>query len=53
MSGSAVELITKPDLLKKIKDEHTKRMTGKKYICSIPVDVKPPIEIARKAAGLD
>ena len=53
MAGSAVELITKPDLLKKIKDEHNKRMTGKKYICPIPVDVKPPIENARKAAGLE
>jgi aminobenzoyl-glutamate utilization protein B len=53
MAGSAVELVTKPDLLKSIKDEHSKLMTGKKYICPIPKDVKPPLEIARKAAGLD
>ena len=52
MAGSALDLVTKPDLLKKIKDEHAKRMTGKKYVCPIPADVKPPLEIARKAAGL-
>ena len=53
MAGSALDLVTKPDLLKKIKDEHAKRMTGKKYVCPIPADVKPPLEIARKAAGLE
>ncbi len=53
IAGSAVELVTKPNLLKKIRDEHAKRMTGKKYICPKPDDVNPPLEIARKAAGLD
>jgi aminobenzoyl-glutamate utilization protein B len=53
MAGTAVELVTKPDLLKEIKDEHSERMTGKKYVCPIPKDVKPPLEIARKAAGLE
>jgi aminobenzoyl-glutamate utilization protein B len=53
MAGSAVDLITKPDLLKKIQDEHKERMTGKKYVCPIPPEVKPPLEIARKAAGLE
>jgi len=52
MAGSAVELITKPDLLKKVKDEHVESMIGKKYVCPIPPEVKPPLEIARKAAGL-
>ncbi len=51
MAGSAIELVTKPDLLKKIKDEHEKRMTGKKYICPIPKDIKPPLEIAREQAS--
>jgi len=51
MAGSAVELIAKPDLLKKIKDEHAEKMTGRKYVCPIPRDVKPPIEIAREQAS--
>ncbi|MHA2234280.1 MAG: amidohydrolase [Candidatus Thorarchaeota archaeon] len=53
MAGSALELVTKPNLLKKVKDEHAELMTGKKYVCPIPDDVKPPLEIARKAAGLE
>ncbi len=51
MAGSAVELIIKPDLLKKIKDEHSERMTGRKYVCPIPRDVKPPLDIAREKAS--
>jgi len=51
MAGSAVELVTKPDLLKKIKDEHAERMTGKRYICPIPEDIKPPLEMAREKAS--
>ncbi len=53
MAGTAVELVSDTDLLKKIKDEHAKKMTGKKYICPIPADVQPPIEIAKKAAGIE
>ena len=41
-------VVTKPELLKKIKDEHAKAMTGRKYVCPIPKDVKPPLEIARE-----
>jgi len=51
MAGSAVELITKPDLLKKVKDEHAEKMAGRKYVCPIPEDVKPPLEIAREQAS--
>ena len=51
MTGSVVELLTNPDLLKKIKDEHAEVMTGKKYICPIPKDVKPPLDIAREQAS--
>jgi len=51
MAGSAVELIIKPDLLKKIKDEHSERMTDRKYVCPIPKDVKPPLDIAREQAS--
>ncbi len=51
MAGSAVELLTDPDLLKEIKDEHVEKMKGMKYICPIPDDVKPPLEIAREQAS--
>jgi aminobenzoyl-glutamate utilization protein B len=51
MAGSAVELITKPDLLKKIKDEHREKMRGRKYMCPIPKNVKPPLDIAREQAS--
>ena len=51
MTGSAIELLTKPDLLRKIKDEHAKAMTGQKYVCPIPKDVKPPLEIAKEQAS--
>ena len=51
MTGSVVELLTNPDLLKKIKDEHAERMTSKRYICPIPKDVKPPLDIAREQAS--
>jgi len=51
MTGSAIELITNSELLKKIKNEHAKKMTGKKYICPIPKDIKPPLEIAREQAS--
>ncbi len=50
MAGSAVDIITKPELLKRIKDEHTKKMVGKKYICPIPREVKPPLDMAKEKA---
>ena len=53
MAGSAIDLLTKPDLLKKTKDEFVDRKAGRKYISPVPKDVKPPLEMARKAAGLD
>jgi aminobenzoyl-glutamate utilization protein B len=53
MAGSAIDLLTKPDLLKKTKDEFKVRKAGLNYISPVPKDVKPPLEMARKAAGLD
>ena len=51
MAGSAIELLTVPNLLKKIKTEHVEKMKGKKYICPIPANVNPPLEIAREQAS--
>ena len=51
IAGAAIELVTNPELLKRIKDEHAERMIGRKYVCPIPEDVKPPLEIAREQAA--
>jgi aminobenzoyl-glutamate utilization protein B len=51
IAGSAVDLITEPEILKKIKDEHAEKMKGRKYVCPIPEDIKPPLEIAREQAS--
>jgi aminobenzoyl-glutamate utilization protein B len=51
IAGSAVDLITKPEVLKKIKDEYAERMKGRKYVCPIPEEIKPPLEIAREQAS--
>jgi aminobenzoyl-glutamate utilization protein B len=50
IAGSALELMTKPELLKKAQDEHKERLKGRTYKCPIPDDVDPPLEVARIAA---
>ena len=51
MAGSAIDLLTKPDLLKRAEDET--RRAGRKYVSPVGKDVKPPLELARRAAGLE
>jgi aminobenzoyl-glutamate utilization protein B len=53
MAGAALDLITKPDMLKRAKDEFETRRASRKYVSPVGKDVKPPLEIARKAAGLE
>ena len=53
MAGSAIDLLTKPDMLKRAQDEFKKRKAGRKYVSPVGKDVKPPLELARRAAGLD
>jgi aminobenzoyl-glutamate utilization protein B len=53
MAGSAIDLLTKPDMLKKAQDEFEKRRAGRKYVSPVGKDVKPPLELARKTAGLE
>ncbi|TFG30810.1 amidohydrolase [Candidatus Thorarchaeota archaeon] len=53
MAGSAIDLLTKPDLLKRTQDEFETRKAGRKYVSPVGKDIKPPLEIARKAAGLE
>jgi aminobenzoyl-glutamate utilization protein B len=49
MAASALDLYTKPELLEKANDEHTKRLAGRKYTSPIPPEVEPPLEIAMEA----
>jgi aminobenzoyl-glutamate utilization protein B len=50
MAGAAMDLITRPEVLKKAQDEHQERLRGREYVCPIPDDVNPPLEVAREAA---
>lgn len=43
MTGVAIDLIENPELLKAAKAEHSKRLSGKKYVCPIPAGVKPRV----------
>jgi aminobenzoyl-glutamate utilization protein B len=49
MTTSAIELYTKPELLKPAWEEHKQRLSGRKYINPIPPEVSPPLEIALEA----
>jgi len=49
-AGAAIDLMTRPELLKKAQDEFNQRMKGRTYKSPIPEDVSPPLEIARVAA---
>jgi len=50
MAGSTLDLLTKPELLKKAKEEHEEKMKGRVYRCPIPADINPPLEMARATA---
>lgn len=50
IAGTALDLITQPDLLKKAKAEHKDRLKGRTYKTPIPEDCVPPLEIAKVAA---
>lgn len=47
IAGAALDLITKPELLKKVRDEFHTKMKGRNYVSPIPDDVPPPLEVAR------
>jgi aminobenzoyl-glutamate utilization protein B len=50
IAGSALDLLTRPELLKKAHEEQEDRLKGRAYRCPIPDDVGPPLEVARIAA---
>ena len=50
IAGTVLDLMTKPELLKKAQDEFGKRMERRTYRCPIPDEIQPPLEVARVAA---
>ncbi|HIH89176.1 TPA: amidohydrolase, partial [Candidatus Bathyarchaeota archaeon] len=50
IAGTALDLITQPELLKKAKAEHKDRLKGRTYKTPIPDDCVPPLEIAKVGA---
>ena len=50
IAGTALNLITQPELLKKAKKEHADRLKGRTYKTPLPDDCLPPLEIAKVAA---
>lgn len=52
LAASALDLLTKPELLKSVKAEFIERKAGREYKCPVPKGIKPPLEVAREAAGL-
>jgi aminobenzoyl-glutamate utilization protein B len=53
MAGSVIDLLAKPELLKRAKDEFETRKAERKYVSPVGKDVKPPLELARRAAGIE
>jgi len=49
-AGTVLDLLTKPALVKKAKEEHAKRLSGKKYVSPIPAEIQPPLEMAKAYA---
>lgn len=52
IAGSALDLLTRPDLLKKIREEFEQRKAGRTYVSPVPPEIGPPLDIAREQAGL-
>ncbi|TFF94901.1 amidohydrolase [Candidatus Thorarchaeota archaeon] len=50
MAASTIDLLSKPELRKKVQEDFETRKAGRKYECPVPADVKPPLEVAREAA---
>jgi len=48
-AATALELLTKPELLKKVKDEWVERLDGRTYKPPIPMDLKPPLDQLKDA----
>jgi aminobenzoyl-glutamate utilization protein B len=49
MAGSVLDLMAKPEILMKAKEEHNKRLGSNRY--KLVEERKPPLELARENAG--
>jgi len=45
MAATVIDLLTKPEILNAAKEEHKKRLRGRKYKSPLPPDLKPPLDI--------
>ena len=48
IAASSIDLLTKPDLLKRVREEWKERLTGRVYKPPIPADLKPPLHQLEK-----
>lgn len=48
LAASVLDLLTNPGLLEKAKQEHRKRLRGRKYVSPIPPEHKPPLDAWEK-----
>jgi aminobenzoyl-glutamate utilization protein B len=48
MAGTVIDLLTKPELLHKAKEEWVKQMEGRTYKSPLPLDLKPPLDQLKK-----
>jgi aminobenzoyl-glutamate utilization protein B len=46
MAGTAVDAIANPEILAAAKADHQKRMAVTPYVCPLPPDVEPPIQMS-------
>jgi aminobenzoyl-glutamate utilization protein B len=51
MAGATIDLLTKPELLIRAKEEHSNKIQGRTYRCAIPDDIGPPLEVAKVQAA--
>ncbi len=48
IAASAIDLLTKPELLKEAWEEHEKRTSGREYKTPLPEDAQPPLDMWEK-----
>ena len=46
MAGTAVDAIANPEILAAAKADHERRMAVTPYVCPLPPDVEPPIQMS-------
>jgi len=49
MAGTAIDVIRDQTLLARAKADHQTRVTDTPYVCPLPPDVEPPIEMSKAA----